>query len=138
MEKKESIATLKAETRVSIIAFSTDGKRIVSGLVDGSVSLWDMETQELVFTDKSHEDDVTAIAFSPDGSKFATGGGVFDNKVVLWDIASVIQKIEEQKKKCCRLVGARHKSGHIICGVFTCRKFTRLLFAGRHDPPLEY
>ena len=110
VEKKESIATLKAETSVSIIAFSTDGKRIVSGLVDGSVSLWDMETQELVFTDKSHEDDVTAIAFSPDGSKFATGGGVFDNKVVLWDIASVIQKIEEQKKNVAVLLGRFHLS----------------------------
>ena len=64
-----------------------------------------METQELVFTDKSHEDDVTAIAFSPDGSKFATGGGVFDKKVVLWDIASVIQNIEEQKKNVAVLLG---------------------------------
>ncbi len=104
VEKKEDIATLEAGS-VSAIAFSPDGKTIGSGSINGSVSLWDVETKELLFTDKSHEDDVTAIAFSPDGSKFATGGGAFDRKVVLWDIASVIQKIEEQKKNVAVLLG---------------------------------
>ena len=105
VEKKEDIATLKAGSDISAIAFSKDGKTIGAGSINGSVSLWDMETKELLFTDKSHEGDVTAIAFSPDGSKFATGGGAFDRKVVLWDIASVIQKIEEQKKNVAVLLG---------------------------------
>ena len=98
LETKESIATLEAEDEVTSLTFTQDGGLLATGLRDGSISLWDVETQELVFTDKSHEDDVTALAFSSDGAKLASGGGPFDNKVVLWDIAGVIQKIEEQKK----------------------------------------
>ena len=78
---------------------------VATGTRGGSISLWDVETQELVFTDKSHEDDVTALAFSSDGAKLASGGGAFDKKVVLWDIAGVIQKIEEQKKNVAVLLG---------------------------------
>ena len=120
VEKKEAIATLGAESDISAIAFSHDGQTIGAGLGNGSVSLWDVDTKELLFTDKSHEDAVTALVFSPDGKKFATGGGAFDKRVVLWDIASVIKKIEERKKVCRPLVGTCQKSGHFICGVFTC------------------
>ena len=103
VEKKEDIATLEAGS--GIIAFSPDGKTIGSGSGWGSVSLWDVETKELLFADKSHKYDVTALAFSSDGSKLASGGGIFDKKVVLWDIAGVIQKIEEQKKNVAVLLG---------------------------------
>ena len=105
LETKESIATLEAEDEVTSLTFTQDGGLLATGLRDGSISLWDVETQELVFTDKSHEDDVTALAFSSDGAKLASGGGPFDNKVVLWDIAGVIQKIEEQKKNVAVLLG---------------------------------
>ena len=105
LETKESIATLEAEDEVTSLTFTQGGGLLATGLRDGSISLWDVETQELVFTDKSHEDDVTALAFSSDGAKLASGGGPFDNKVVLWDIAGVIQKIEEQKKNVAVLLG---------------------------------
>ena len=105
LETKESIATLEAEVDVTSLNFTQDGGLLATGLGDGSISLWDVETKEIVFTDKSHQDDVTALAFSPDGSKLASGGGTFDSKVVLWDIAEVIQKLEEQKKNVAILLG---------------------------------
>ena len=109
MEKKEDIATLESESNKSAIAFSPDGKTIGSGLISGPVRLWDVETMELLFTDKSHQDDVTALMFSPDGSKLASGGGRSDRKVILWDIADVIHKKgveeEEQRRNVALLLG---------------------------------
>ena len=52
LETKESIATLEAEDEVTSLTFTQDGGLLATGLRDGSISLWDVETQELVFTDK--------------------------------------------------------------------------------------
>jgi len=81
------------------IAFTSDGKRLVSGSLDGTVRFWDPKTKaqdsilhklwRLIFgnhntTIKAHKDHVLSVALSPDESMLASGSS--DNTVRLWDV----------------------------------------------------
>lgn len=56
------------------IAFSPNGKRLVSGGSDETVRLWETDTGELLRTLEEHTGPVNAVAFSANGEKFWSGG----------------------------------------------------------------
>ncbi|KUJ06164.1 HET-domain-containing protein [Mollisia scopiformis] len=58
---------------VTSVAFSPDGKQIVSGSWDGTVRRWDAATgQQLLPALEGHTDEVNSVAFSPDGKQIVT------------------------------------------------------------------
>lgn len=73
--------------RVACVAFSQDGKRIVSGGGylghSGEVKVWDVATGQELLTQKGH-DLVTSVAFSADGKRIVS----VDGTVKVWDIAT--------------------------------------------------
>src|SRR6266542_205381 len=74
MTTRQEVFSREAGTRLSYsIAFSPDGGSVAAACNDGDVILWNLKTgQSLIL--KGHNGVVRAIAFSPDGSKLATGG----------------------------------------------------------------
>lgn len=69
------------------VAFSADGRRIVSGGDDKTIRLWDAQTgRQIGVPIEGHTGKVTSVAFSPDGRTIASGS--FDDTVRLWRIAS--------------------------------------------------
>jgi WD40 repeat protein len=67
------------------VAFSPDGKLVLTGSYDKTARLWRTSTGKPVGT-WPHPDRVHAVAFSPDGTTAATGSR--DGTVRLWDAAS--------------------------------------------------
>jgi WD40 repeat protein/serine/threonine protein kinase len=69
------------------IAFSGDGKRIVSGGDDKTLRIWDAKSgDEMLILSGGHTDGVASVAFSGDGERIVSGSR--DYTVKVWDAAS--------------------------------------------------
>jgi WD40 repeat protein len=68
---------------VSSLAYSPDGRFIVSGSADSSIKIWDPEKGRETFTLPEHEGPVRSVAYSPDGKRIVSGSA--DYTVRLWD-----------------------------------------------------
>ncbi|KIK04380.1 hypothetical protein K443DRAFT_4683 [Laccaria amethystina LaAM-08-1] len=66
------------------VAFSPDGRRMVSGSEDTTVRIWDAETGSPVGEPlRGHNNWVSSVAFSPNGRRIASCS--FDKTVRIWD-----------------------------------------------------
>ncbi|MFV1967350.1 MAG: protein kinase [Pirellulaceae bacterium] len=79
--------TLRGHTsQVWSVAFSRDGKTLVSGEWRDRIKIWDVPTGQLRSTLALETFAAKSIAFSPDGSTMAVGGGDWDEgEVKLWN-----------------------------------------------------
>ena len=55
------------------MAFSADGKRIVSGSQDKTVKVWDADKGTELSRSKGTQTGVSSVAFSPDGKRIVSG-----------------------------------------------------------------
>ena len=52
---------------VASVAYSPDGRNLVSGDWEGHIRIWDVDTGELLKTFTGHEEGVPSLVYSPDG-----------------------------------------------------------------------
>ncbi len=76
---------IKHADGVSAVAFSPDGKRLLTGTVKGAVTLWDAASGREVATFPARMSAIRSLTWSSDGKAFASGGD--DGRVYLWDVA---------------------------------------------------
>jgi WD40 repeat protein len=70
---------------VESVAYSPDGKWIVSGSDDRSLKIWDAESGQETKTFRGHGDMVTSVAFSPDGKRIVSASRDFTIRI--WNVA---------------------------------------------------
>ncbi len=74
------------EQKVMSVAFSHDGRRLISCSWDRTIRIWQVETAECLLILHGHEDCVMSAKFSPNGKMIASGSQ--DKTVRIWEIDS--------------------------------------------------
>ena len=69
-------------SRLWRVAWSSNGVMLAYGLYDNRVSVWDIETRELLHLLEGHTDPAFSLAFSPDDSKLASMSW---REIIVWD-----------------------------------------------------
>ena len=69
---------------VHSVAFSADGKWLVSGSEDKTLRVWEVGSGKCINTLQRPSDRIRAVAVSPDGQFLASGGD--DSQVMLWHL----------------------------------------------------
>ena len=72
--------------QVSSVAFSPDGRHILTGSNDHTARLWELSSAKELSKFQGHTDRVSSVAFSPDGKHVLTGSG--DGTARLWELSS--------------------------------------------------
>ncbi len=73
-----------ADGSVSIVAFTPDSKRLVTGNHDGLITLWDIASGEPVLNLDRHDGSILGLAFSKDGKRLLSSAS--DGTVLVWDL----------------------------------------------------
>ncbi|HLJ93412.1 MAG TPA: protein kinase [Gemmataceae bacterium] len=73
-------ACLAHEGDVLAIAFSPDGKIVLTGSSDGKAQRWDAQSGAPIGEPLVHQEPVHTVAFSPDGQTIVTGSGDIERK----------------------------------------------------------
>jgi WD40 repeat protein len=82
----ELVAVLKGHDNVVLgLAFSPDGKYLISGSSEQSAIIWDVEKKSLKHRLEGHHAQIYAVGFTTDSARAITGS--YDQTLKLWSVA---------------------------------------------------
>ncbi|MGA7329006.1 MAG: caspase family protein, partial [Rhodomicrobium sp.] len=116
LETDQILTLLKGhESRVIELAFSPDGKYLISGAKDNSAIIWDVASAKLRQRLHGHTDAIYGVGFSPDGKRAITGS--FDKTLRLWnaDDGTLIAVMAGHTERV-RSLAVSSKDGRIVSG----------------------
>ena len=85
LDTREQTAVLSGhEKEITVVAFSLDGKRLLSSSFDGTIRHWDVAGGKELHCLRGHVSWVEGVAFCPDGQRALSCG--LDGTFRLWDL----------------------------------------------------
>ena len=83
----KELALLTGHTdRVTSLGFPADGRFLASGSFDGTVRLWDIDSEKQTAVFAGHRGGIGAIAVSPDGKTVVSGDSTWKGVLILWEV----------------------------------------------------
>jgi WD40 repeat protein len=80
------VALMPGHTDVILgLAFSPDGKRLISGSADHSAIIWDVERGVMQHHLRGHKGHIFAVGFTPDNARAVTGS--YDKELRMWRVS---------------------------------------------------
>lgn len=96
-QETKVLAASEAECCINSYAISPNGKTVITaGKGDRSLTVWNLETQEILESLQAHTQFIPSLAFSPDGSKLASSS--FDTKLIIWEQQNNKEEAKENSK----------------------------------------
>jgi WD40 repeat protein len=83
---RTKIAALEHDALVWSVAFSPDGRWLVSTHTDGAILIWNVVERQRVANLSEHSGAVYAVAYSRDGERIASTGE--DSSIIIWNAAT--------------------------------------------------
>jgi hypothetical protein len=77
----------KHEGLITALEFRPDGRRLASGHLDGTIHLWDLDTQREMDAPLKHDLAISGLVFSVDGRTLTTASK--DGVIKFWDCAAL-------------------------------------------------
>ena len=74
------------QSKVKSVAFTPDGRNVVSGGMDKTLRVWDRASRRCLHILEGHSDWVNALAITPDGSKAVSAS--MDKTLRVWDLGN--------------------------------------------------
>jgi WD40 repeat protein len=112
----EFVQKAKEYYTLTSFAFSPDESLVVSGSVNGTIQLWDAKTGKPLWRTDAHGDNVTAVAFSPDGNTIVSAAslkkGEDEIKTIRAEDGKVLKKL--QGKSCTVVAMTFSENGKIL------------------------
>jgi WD40 repeat protein len=115
-----NLRSLEGHTNwVMSVAFSPDGKHVVSGSYDKTMRIWEMETGREVSRLEGNARGVTSVAFSSDGKHVVSGS--YDETVRIWEMETgrEVTKLEGHTDVVAS-VSFSPDGKHVVSGSYDC------------------
>jgi len=110
--RKEKSRFVGHQDSVISVAFSADGKRVLTGSEDKTAKLWNLDGDLLqTFNEKSI---VNSVAFAPDGKSVLTGNS--DGSVKLWSLDGTVLNTIYQGKEQINSVAFAPNGNSVLIG----------------------
>lgn len=98
LDNGREVEQLKGHSRiVRSVAFTRDGRYVVSGGDDGTVEVWDVSTGTEIRSFDGHAGAVTGVSVSPSGRYVASSSA--DGTVKIWQFPQSVWSRSEEVKK---------------------------------------
>ncbi|HLW68660.1 MAG TPA: WD40 repeat domain-containing protein [Gemmataceae bacterium] len=81
----------------SPLAFAPDGRLVAQGALHGNVGLWEVSSGRKLGEFQGHRGDVTAVMFSRDGQRLASGSA--DTTALIWDVTKLLPAKKPEPRK---------------------------------------